>query len=203
MKDRIEAPLSFTPIITLAAGVNSDEVDAIQHDIGVLNGSMSQPAFDVDGWWYYAPNLIVENSSKLLIGTGTSHSDSVTALVGASGNQLNPNEAAGASIVSTKADEIDANLDAPIFLYIKNTGTSDINGTVTDERLLLDLTGGTVSNTTVHAIVIDPGQSWMGCLNAAGCKVKSLSAISVQPLSAGSGSGNIRCKVAMMLDNWA
>jgi hypothetical protein len=201
-KDRIEANLAFTPIVTLPATDFSDEVETLQHDIGALGGHMSRTAFDEDGWWYYAPNLIVENTSKLLIGTGTDASDSVTALVGASGNQLNPNEAAGASIVSTKADEIDAHLDAPIFLYIKHTGTSDISGTTTKERLLLDLTGGTVSNTTKHAISIDHGQSWMGCLNGAGCKVKNLSAISVQPLSAGSGSGNIRCQVAMMLDNW-
>ena len=198
MKDRIEATLSFTPIITLAVGTNSDEVDTIQHDMGVLSGYMRRFAFEVDGWWYYAPNLIVENTSKKLIGTNSD----ITELDGASGNQSNHNEAAGSAIVSTKADTIDASLDAPIFLYIKNTGTSDNYGTVTEERLLLDLTGGTVSNTTAHAISIDPGESWMGCLNAAGCKVSNLSAISVQPLSAGSGSGNIRCKVAMMLDNW-
>ena len=67
MADRAQGAVSFTPIVTIAADSDADAVDAIHHNIkGALGGPSTYTVADGNDKWFYAPNVIVTNSSEEL-----------------------------------------------------------------------------------------------------------------------------------------
>lgn len=204
MADRAQGAISFTPIVTIAADSDADAVDAIHHDIkGSLGGDLTFTVQDGDDNWFYAPNVIVTNSSEELFGA----SDNATDLVGASGDQTNgPNEAAGAAVTFTDDSTADCDADKVWFLFIKNTGTSDTSSTSTTNSVYFNLDGGTAAHGTADQIEVPANQAWMGRVN--GQVMSNIFIISGQARAAGSASTvnsstSVRCTVAAIVEDVA
>ena len=204
MADRAQGAVSFTPIVTIAADSDADAVDAIHHNIkGALGGDLTFTVQDGDDNWFYAPNVIVTNSSEELFGA----SDNATDLVGASGDQTNgPNEAAGAAVTFTDDSTADCDADKVWFLFIKNTGTSDTSNTSTTNSVYFNLDGGTAAHGTADQIEVAAGEAWMGRVN--GPVMSNIFIISGQARAAGAAatvnsSTSVRCTVAAMVEDVA
>lgn len=204
MADRAQGAVSFTPIVTIAADSDADAVDAIHHNIkGALGGDLTFTVQDGDDNWFYAPNVIVTNSSEELFGA----SDNATDLVGASGDQTNgPNEAAGAAVTFTDDSTADCDADKVWFLFIKNTGTSDTSNTSTTNSVYFNLDGGTAAHGTADQIEVAAGEAWMGRVN--GPVMSNILIISGQARAAGAAatvnsSTSVRCTVAAMVEDVA
>jgi hypothetical protein len=204
MADRAQGAVSFTPIVTIAADSDADAVDAIHHNIkGALGGDLTFTVQDGDDNWFYAPNVIVTNSSEELFGA----SDNNTDLVGASGDQTNgPNEAAGAAVTFTDDSTADCDADKVWFLFIKNTGTSDTSNTSTTNSVYFNLDGGTAAHGTADQIEVAAGEAWMGRVN--GPVMSNILIISGQARAAGAAatvnsSTSVRCAVAALVEDVA
>ncbi len=204
MADRAQGAVSFTPIVTIAADSDADAVDAIHHNIkGALGGDLTFTVQDGDDNWFYAPNVIVTNSSEELFGA----SDNATDLVGASGDQTNgPNESAGAAVTFTDDSTADCDADKVWFLFIKNTGTSDTSNTSTTNSVYFNLDGGTAAHGTADQIEVAAGEAWMGRVN--GPVMSNIFIISGQARAAGAAatvnsSTSVRCTVAAMVEDVA
>ena len=204
MADRAQGAVSFTPIVTIAADSDADAVDAIHHNIkGALGGDLTFTVQDGDDNWFYAPNVIVTNSSEELFGA----SDNATDLVGASGDQTNgPNESAGAAVTFTDDSTADCDADKVWFLFIKNTGTSDTSNTSTTNSVYFNLDGGTAAHGTADQIEVAAGEAWMGRVN--GPVMSNILIISGQARAAGAAatvnsSTSVRCTVAAMVEDVA
>jgi hypothetical protein len=204
MADRAQGAVSFTPIVTIAADSDADAVDAIHHNIkGALGGDLTFTVQDGDDNWFYAPNVIVTNSSEELFGA----SDNATDLVGASGDQTNgPNEAAGAAVTFTDDSTADCDADKVWFLFIKNTGTSDTSNTSTTNSVYFNLDGGTAAHGTADQIEVAAGEAWMGRVN--GPVMSNILIISGQARAAGAAatvnsSTSVRCTVAALVEDVA
>ena len=204
MADRAQGAVSFTPIVTIAADSDADAVDAIHHNIkGALGGDLTFTVQDGDDNWFYAPNVIVTNSSEELFGA----SDNATDLVGASGDQTNgPNESAGAAVTFTDDSTADCDADKVWFLFIKNTGTSDTSNTSTTNSVYFNLDGGTAAHGTADQIEVAAGEAWMGRVN--GPVMSNIFIISGQARAAGAAatvnsSTSVRCSVAAMVEDVA
>ncbi len=204
MADRAQGAVSFTPIVTIAADSDADAVDAIHHNIkGALGGDLTFTVADGDDNWFYAPNVIVTNSSEELFGA----SDDATDLVGASGDQTNgPNEAAGAAVTFTDDSTADCSADKVWFLFIKNTGTSDTSNTTTTNSVYFNLDGGTAAHGTADQIEVPAGEAWMGRVN--GPVMQNIFIISGQARAAGAASTvnsstSVRCTVAAIIEDVA
>ena len=204
MADRAQGAVSFTPIVTIAADSDADAVDAIHHNIkGALGGDLTFTVQDGDDNWFYAPNVIVTNSSEELFGA----SDNATDLVGASGDQTNgPNEAAGAAVTFTDDSTADCDADKVWFLFIKNTGTSDTSNTSTTNSVYFNLDGGTAAHGTADQIEVAAGEAWMGRVN--GPVMSNIFIISGQARAAGAAatvnsSTSVRCAVAALVEDVA
>ena len=204
MADRAQGAVSFTPIVTIAADSDADAVDAIHHNIkGALGGDLTFTVQDGDDNWFYAPNVIVTNSSEELFGA----SDNATDLVGASGDQTNgPNEAAGAAVTFTDDSTADCAADKVWFLFIKNTGTSDTSNTSTTNSVYFNLDGGTAAHGTADQIEVAAGEAWMGRVN--GPVMSNILIISGQARAAGAAatvnsSTSVRCAVAALVEDVA
>ena len=204
MADRAQGAVSFTPIVTIAADSDADAVDAIHHNIkGALGGDLTFTVQDGDDIWFYAPNVIVTNSSEELFGA----SDNATDLVGASGDQTNgPNESAGAAVTFTDDSTADCDADKVWFLFIKNTGTSDTSNTSTTNSVYFNLDGGTAAHGTADQIEVAAGEAWMGRVN--GPVMSNIFIISGQARAAGAAatvnsSTSVRCTVAAMVEDVA
>jgi len=202
MADRAQGAVSFTPIVTIAADSDADAVDAIHHNIkGALGGDLTFTVQDAADLWFYAPNVIVTNSSEELFGA----SDNATDLVGASGDQTNgPNEAAGAAVTFTNDGTADCDADKVWFLFIKNTGTSDTSNTSTTNSVYFNLDGGTAAHGTADQIEVPANQAWMGRVN--GPVMSNILIISGQARAAGAAatvnsSTSVRCTVAAMVED--
>ena len=201
MADRAQGAVSFTPIVTIAADSDADAVDAIHHNIkGALGGDLTYTVNDSNDKWYYAPNVIVTNSSLDLI---SSADDSNTDLVGATGDPASPNEAAGSAAHFTEGGNVDASADDIRFLFIKNTGTSDTSNTTTTNSVYLCLDDGTAAHNAEDAIEIAAGEAWMARVNNI---VGDFTIISGAP-DAGdvaatvNSSTSVRCTVAAIIDD--
>ena len=204
MADRAQGAVSFTPIVTIAADSDADAVDAIHHNIkGALGGDLTFTVQDGDDNWFYAPNVIVTNSSEELFGA----SDNATDLVGASGDQTNgPNEAAGAAVTFTDDSTADCDAEKVWFLFIKNTGTSDTSNTSTTNSVYFNLDGGTAAHGTADQIEVAAGEAWMGRVN--GPVMSNILIISGQARAAGAAatvnsSTSVRCAVAALVEDVA
>lgn len=204
MADRAQGAVSFTPIVTIAADSDADAVDAIHHNIkGALGGDLTFTVQDGDDNWFYAPNVIVTNSSEELFGA----SDNATDLVGASGDQTNgPNESAGAAVTFTDDSTADCDADKVWFLFIKNTGTSDTSNTSTTNSVYFNLDGGTAAHGTADQIEVAAGEAWMGRVN--GPVMSNILIISGQARAAGAAatvnsSTSVRCAVAALVEDVA
>ena len=204
MADRAQGAVSFTPIVTIAADSDADAVDAIHHNIkGALGGDLTFTVQDGDDNWFYAPNVIVTNSSEELFGA----SDNATDLVGASGDQTNgPNESAGAAVTFTDDSTADCDADKVWFLFIKNTGTSDTSNTSTTNSVYFNLDGGTAAHGTADQIEVAAGEAWMGRVN--GPVMSNIFIISGQARAAGAAatvnsSTSVRCAVAALVEDVA
>ena len=204
MADRAQGAVSFTPIVTIAADSDADAVDAIHHNIkGALGGDLTFTVQDGDDNWFYAPNVIVTNSSEELFGG----SDNDTDLVGGSGDQTNgPNESAGAAVTFTDDSTADCDADKVWFLFIKNTGTSDTSNTSTTNSVYFNLDGGTAAHGTADQIEVAAGEAWMGRVN--GPVMSNIFIISGQARAAGAAatvnsSTSVRCTVAAMVEDVA
>jgi hypothetical protein len=204
MADRAQGAVSFTPIVTIAADSDADAVDAIHHNIkGALGGDLTFTVQDGDDNWFYAPNVIVTNSSEELFGA----SDNATDLVGASGDQTNgPNESAGAAVTFTDDSTADCDADKVWFLFIKNTGTSDTSNTSTTNSVYFNLDGGTAAHGTADQIEVAAGEAWMGRVN--GPVMSNILIISGQARAAGAAatvnsSTSVRCTVAALVEDVA
>jgi hypothetical protein len=204
MADRAQGAVSFTPIVTIAADSDADAVDAIHHNIkGALGGDLTFTVQDGDDNWFYAPNVIVTNSSEELFGA----SDNATDLVGASGDQTNgPNESAGAAVTFTDDSTADCDADKVWFLFIKNTGTSDTSNTSTTNSVYFNLDGGTAAHGTADQIEVASGEAWMGRVN--GPVMSNILIISGQARAAGAAatvnsSTSVRCTVAALVEDVA
>ena len=204
MADRAQGAVSFTPIVTIAADSDADAVDAIHHNIkGALGGDLTFTVQDGDDNWFYAPNVIVTNSSEELFGA----SDNATDLVGASGDQTNgPNESAGAAVTFTDDSTADCDADKVWFLFIKNTGTSDTSNTSTTNSVYFNLDGGTAAHGTADQIEVAAGEAWMGRVN--GPVMSNIFIISGQARAAGAAatvnsSTSVRCTVGAMVEDVA
>ena len=204
MADRAQGAVSFTPIVTIAADSDADAVDAIHHNIkGALGGDLTFTVQDGDDNWFYAPNVIVTNSSEELFGA----SDNATDLVGASGDQTNgPNEAAGAAVTFTDDSTADCDADKVWFLFIKNTGTSETSNTSTTNSVYFNLDGGTAAHGTADQIEVAAGEAWMGRVN--GPVMSNILIISGQARAAGAAatvnsSTSVRCAVAALVEDVA
>ena len=204
MADRAQGAISFTPIVTIAADSDADAVDAIHHNIKTsLGGDCTFTVQDGDDNWFYAPNVIVTNSSEELFGA----SDNATDLVGASGDQTNgPNEAVGATVTYTDDSTADCDADKVWFLFIKNTGTSDTSNTSTTNSVYFNLDGGTAAHGTADQIEVPAGEAWMGRVN--GPVMSNVFIISGQVRAAGAAatvnsSTSVRCTVAAIIEDVA
>ena len=204
MADRAQGAVSFTPIVTIAADSDADAVDAIHHNIkGSLGGDCTFTVQDGDDNWFYAPNVIVTNSSEELFGA----SDNATDLVGASGDQSNgPNESAGAAVTFTDDSTADCDADKVWFLFIKNTGTSDTSNTSTTNSVYFNLDGGTAAHGTADQIEVPANEAWMGRVN--GQVMSNIFIISGQSRAAGAAatvnsSTSVRCTVAAIVEDVA
>ena len=204
MADRAQGAVSFTPIVTIAADADADSVDAIHHNIKKsLGGDLTFTVQDGDDNWFYAPNVIVTNSSEELFGA----SDNNTDLVGASGDQTNgPNEAAGSAVTFTDDSTADCDADKVWFLFIKNTGTSDTSSTTTTNSVYFNLDGGTAAHSTADQIEVASGEAWMGRVN--GQVMSNFFIISGQARAAGAAatvnsSTSVRCTVAAIVEDVA
>ena len=202
MADRIQGSVAFTPIVTVAADADADSFDAIQHDMkGSLGGELTFTVQDADDNFFYAPNVIVTNSSDELFGA----SDNNTDLVGASGDQSNgPNEAVGAAVTFTDDSVADCDADKVWFLFVKNTGTSDTSGTTTTNSVYFNLDGGVAAHGTADQIEVASGEAWMGRVN--GPVMSNVFIISGQARAAGAAatvnsSTSVRCTVAAMVED--
>ena len=208
MADRAQGAVSFTPIVTIAAGsdVDADAVDAIHHNIkGSLGGDLTYTVANAGDVWFYAPNVIVLGANdEELWGDGAVNNNSV--LAGGSGDQVNgPNEAAGEAVEFTSAEPADLNADKVYFLFIKNTGTSDTSGTTTTNSVYFTLDDNdSTAHTTTDAIEVASGEAWMGRINGtvmdeihiiAGAARGSAGETSVN------GSADVRCTVAAIIDD--
>jgi|TARA_R100000501_G_C2576201_1_gene81198 hypothetical protein len=201
MADRAQGAVSFTPIVTIAADSDADAVDAIHHNIkGALGGDLTYTVNDSNDKWYYAPNVIVTNSSLDLI---SSADDDNTDLVGATGDPASLNEAAGSAAHFTEGGNVDASADDIRFLFIKNTGTSDTSNTTTTNSVYLCLDDGTAAHNAEDAIEIAAGEAWMARVNNI---VGDFTIISGAP-DAGdvaatvNSSTSVRCTVAAIIDD--
>ena len=196
MADRAQGSVSFTPIVTIDADADADAVDAVHHDIkGSLGGELTFTAQDADDRWFYAPNVICTTTSDELFGA----SDDNTDLDGASGDQVNgPNEAAPAAVTFTDGELADCSADKVFFLFVKNTGTSDVAGTVSTNSVYLSFDGTAAGYNVLDNIEIKAGESWMG--NLAGPLMQSIFVMTGQARGAGTGA-NVRCTVAAIIEN--
>ena len=206
MADRAQGAVSFTPVVTIAAGsdADADAVDVIQHNIKQsLGGDLTFTVQDGDDNWFYAPNVIVTTSPEELFGG----SDDNTDLVGASGDQTNgPNEAVGSAVTYTDDSLADCSADKLWFLFVKNTGTSDTDGTTTTNSVYISLDGTAAAHDAVDNIEIKAGEAWMG--NIAGPLLQSIFIISAQARGAGTAanvnsSTSVRCTVAAIIEDVA
>ena len=204
MADRAQGAVSFTPIVTIAADSAAAAVDASHHNNkGALGGDLTFTVADGDDNWFYAPNVIVTNSSEELFGASADATD----LVGASGDQTNgPNEAAGAAVTFTDDSTADCSADKVWFLFIKNTGTSDTSNTTTTNSVYFNLDGGTAAHGTADQIEVPAGEAWMGRVN--GPVMQNIFIISGQARAAGAASTvnsstSVRCTVAAIIEDVA
>ena len=204
MADRAQGAVSFTPIVTIAAGsdADADAIDVIQHNIkGSLGGDLTFTVQDADDNWFYAPNVIATSTSDELFGG----SHNVTDLVGASGDQSNgPNEAAGSAVTFTDDSAADCDADKVWFLFIKNTGESDTSGTTTTNSVYISLDGSAAAYNANDNIEIKSGEAWMS--NIAGQSMHNIFIISAQARGAGTAatvnsSTAVRCTVAAIVED--
>jgi|TARA_R100001530_G_scaffold32084_1_gene25232 hypothetical protein len=201
MADRAQGAVSFTPIVTIDADSDADAVDAIHHNIkGALGGDLTYTKTDANDKWYYAPNVIVTASSTVLI---SQTADDYTVLVGATGDPASPNEAAGSEAHFTETGNIDAGTDDVKFLFIKNTGTSDTDNTVTTNSVYLTLDAGTAAHSTEDAIEIAAGEAWMGRVNniVDDFRIISAQANAANTAATVNGSQLVRCTVVALIDD--
>ena len=204
MADRAQGNISFQPIVTIAADSDADAVDAIHHDIKrSLGGKLTFTVADGDDNWFYAPNVLVTTTSDELFGA----SDDNTDLVGASGDQSNgPNEAVGAAVTFTDASLADCSADKVWFLFIENTGTSDVANVATTNSVYVSLDGTAAAYNALDNIEIKAGEAWMG--NIAGPLLQSVFIITGQARGAGAAqtvnsSTSVRCTVAAIIEDVA
>lgn len=204
MADRAQGNISFQPIVTIAADSDADAVDAIHHDIKKsLGGKLTFTVADGDDNWFYAPNVICTTTSDELFGAV----DDITDLVGASGDQVNgPNEAIGNALTFTDASTADCSADKVWFLFIENTGTSDISDTSTTNSVYVSLDGTAAAYNAPDNIEIKSGEAWMG--NIAGQIMQSVFIITGQSRGAGAAatvnlSTSVRCTVAAIIEDVA
>ena len=200
-ENKVQGMVSFTPIVNVSGDADADAFDTIQHDMkGSLGGELTFSTQDGDDNWFYAPNVIVTNSSEELFGA----SDNNTDLVGASGDQSNgPNETAGAAVTFTDDSLADCDADKVWFLFIRNTGTSDVSGTTTTNSVYVNLDAA-AAPTTVGQIEIPSGEAWMGRVN--GQVMSAIFVISAQSRGAGAAatvnsSTSVRCTVAAIVED--
>ena len=202
MADKVQGAISFTPIVEVTADADSATLTSIHHDIGGSLGGVMTYSFGADDKWYYAPNVIVVNSNKDLI--GSSDNDN-TDLVGASGSHTDSNEAAGSDVHFTDnaSTAVDCGTDDVRFLFIKNTGTSDTSGTTTTNSVYLVINNTTAAHGEENAIEIAAGEAWMGRVNNI---VADFVIISAAPNAAAvaatvNDSTSVRCTVAAVIDD--
>ena len=198
MADRAQGAVSFTPVVTIAADSDADAVDAIHHNIqGSLGGDLTFTVQDGDDNWFYAPNVICTTTSDELFGA----SDNNTDLVGASGDQSNgPNEAVASAVTFTDDSLADCDADKVWFLFVKNTGTSDISNTATTNSVYLSFDGTAAGYNVADNIEIKAGEAWMS--NLAGPVMSNVFIMTGQARSAGTG-GDVRCTVAAIVEDVA
>jgi hypothetical protein len=198
MADRAQGAVSFTPVVTIAADSDADAVDAIHHNInGSLGGNLTFTVQDGDDNWFYAPNVICTTTSDELFGA----SDNNTDLVGASGDQSNgPNEAVASAVTFTDDSLADCDADKVWFLFVKNTGTSDISNTATTNSVYLSFDGTAAGYNVADNIEIKAGEAWMS--NLAGPVMSNVFIMTGQARSAGTG-GDVRCTVAAIVEDVA
>ena len=196
MADRAQGAVSFTPVVTIAADSDADAVDAIHHNInGSLGGNLTFTVQDGDDNWFYAPNVICTTTSDELFGA----SDNNTDLVGASGDQSNgPNEAVASAVTFTDDSLADCDADKVWFLFVKNTGTSDISNTATTNSVYLSFDGTAAGYNVADNIEIKAGEAWMS--NLAGPVMSNVFIMTGQARSAGTG-GDVRCTVAAIVED--
>ena len=208
MADRVEGTLSFIPIVTIADDTDADGRDTIHHDIKkALGGKLTYNlTSDNEGdKWYYAPNVIVvKATNKVFI---CNLEDDETELVGATGDPSNPNEAAGTAAHFTEGGDIDGDADKVRFLFIKNTGTSDANGTPTTNAVYFNIDGGSSSYIDTASMEIAPGESVMLKLSG-GVEVENIVGITGLPSSAGqavlvNGSDSVRVTIVAVINDAA
>jgi len=200
MADTARGKIVMTPVVTIAADDDANSVDAIHHDIkGSLGGKLEYTKVEHGDKWFYAPNVIVTDTAEELFADNTNATD----LVGASGDQSNgPNEAIGATLETTDGTAVDTDVDVLRFLFIKNTGTSDINNTSTTNSVYVCLDGSTPSHTS-KCIEIASGEAWMSRINI---KVDQIHIITGRSRAAGTsatvnGSTSVRCTVVAIIDD--
>ncbi len=199
--DKVQGAISFTPIVNINADADADAVNAIHHNIKqALGGELTYSFTDDNDKWYYAPNVIVTNSSSDLI---SSADDDNTDLVGATGDPASPNEAAGSAAHFTEGGNINGSADDIRFIFIKNTGTSDTSGTTTTNSVYLCINDATASHSNQNSIEIAAGEAWMGKVNNI---VGDFTIISGQANAGGTaatvnGSTSVRCTVCAVIDD--
>ena len=149
--------------------------DDIQQTLKDLTYSYT-PANEDDKWFY-----------KLV---GVLHTSNTNDLI--SGNYIESDESTAGdySAISTS--------DKVRFLFIKNTGTT--NGTtVSEESILLSLSGATVGYASTDTIEIGPGESWFA-------KLPNVTAGDIHARAAdvgatSDGEATVQCVVAAILDD--
>ena len=198
MADRVQGKISFTPIVTLADDVDANGRDTIQHDINeALGAPMVVTARNAADKWYYAPNVIVTSTSAgLLVDAG----DGLSALVGSSGNQDNPNEDVDSTVMFTDGETIHEEADRMRWIFIKNTGTADIYGTPTTDSVYVRI-GSSAAYNSIDGMEIPEGEVWMDRLNTGHTRPNDLHVVTGLTKNAGSGTTEVRCTVVAMIDD--
>ena len=201
MADKVQGAISFTPIVAIAADDDASTVNAIHHDIGGSLGGNLTYSFGANDKWYYAPNVVVTSTSTQLISVTA---DDYTDLVGSTGSVDAPNEVAGSvahftnDLTGGGGTYIDASADDVKFLFIKNKGTSDTDGTVSTDSVYLTIDATTALHTDENCIEIAANEAWMGRVNNI---VDDFRIIAAQANAAGTSSSTVICTVCAVIDD--
>ena len=114
MADKLQAKISLAHIVEQAADSDGGRVTNVLHsEIPKLGGNMTYNIIAEDRI-YYAPNTIATTTSNELL-VNTSDNTTLT----------------GAKTTYTNGDSIDGSADHVKYIFIRNTGTSDTDGTTT------------------------------------------------------------------------
>ena len=166
--------------ISIASRILTDEIQTLTNNQAFSGGRFGYTPADTSEGWYYKLTNVTTTTGDLLEGSFFQKKDTGIA-------------------VGTGSTAIHAN-DKVKFLWIYNTGTTD-GSTASTDSVYLNFDDAAATNNGKNMFEIPSGHTWF-------CRVPStlageVHAISGQVNAGGTGSGNVQCIVAAILDDVA